>query len=251
MSFQAYCIRSVVSSTPFAERRTSGSASGAPGLNDFHPSFGAVGVGPCVWASVLPISPGIPGSSSAAPSPAPAPTKRRRDRRHPSCVWRCRAVIASPSSSESPSWPPPMISPFALATTFSRDRSGRRQGGQGCEGLASLLGDVGAKIAAKVADGGAPSTRGAHRRPSPGGARDAGVRRTIRRGGAMMAGQSQPPEDLRWLLEPPAPGEVHVHVAVGEGTRLSPGLREALEQLLSRLHEAESETESEVSAYCR
>lgn len=64
-----------------------------------------------------------------------------------------------------------------------------------------------------------------------------------------MAGQSKPPDDLRWLLEPPAPGEVHVHVAVGEGTRLGPELRAALEQLLERLHEAESE--SEVSAYCR
>ena len=63
----------------------------------------------------------------------------------------------------------------------------------------------------------------------------------------MMASQSEPPEDLRWLLEPPAPGEVHLHVAVGEGAQLTPELQEALEQLLSRLHE----TEFEVSSYCR
>ncbi len=63
----------------------------------------------------------------------------------------------------------------------------------------------------------------------------------------MMASQAEPPEDLRWLLEPPAPGEVHLHVAVGEGAQLSPELQEALEQLLSRLHE----TEFEVSAFCR
>jgi hypothetical protein len=69
----------------------------------------------------------------------------------------------------------------------------------------------------------------------------------------MMADQSEPPEDLRWLLEPPAPGEAHVHIAVGEGTRLTPALREALEELVRRLHEAETESESdsEVSAYCR
>lgn len=63
----------------------------------------------------------------------------------------------------------------------------------------------------------------------------------------MMASQPEPPEDLRWLLEPPAPGEVHVHVAVGEGAQLTPEVREAIEQLLTRLHEAESD----VSGFCR
>src|SRR5438046_10703823 len=62
------------------------------------------------------------------------------------------------------------------------------------------------------------------------------ARRPINQGEPMMASQSEPPEDLRWLLEPPAPGEVHLHVAVGEGAQLTPELQEALEQLLSRLH---------------
>ena len=62
-----------------------------------------------------------------------------------------------------------------------------------------------------------------------------------------MASQPEPPDDLRWLLQPPQPGQIHLHVAVGEGTQLSPELQEALEQLLRTLQE----TEADVSAYCR
>lgn len=40
----------------------------------------------------------------------------------------------------------------------------------------------------------------------------------------------------RWLLEPPAPGEVQLHIAVGEDAQLTPQLRAALDQLVTALY---------------
>lgn len=54
-----------------------------------------------------------------------------------------------------------------------------------------------------------------------------------------MSAESTDAEGLRWLLEPPAAGELHLHVAVGEGTELTPQLRAALEQLMSTLQQAD------------
>jgi hypothetical protein len=45
--------------------------------------------------------------------------------------------------------------------------------------------------------------------------------------------------DLRWLLEPPEPGQVHLHLEIGEGTELSPEATEAVEALMRALSEVE------------
>jgi hypothetical protein len=50
-----------------------------------------------------------------------------------------------------------------------------------------------------------------------------------------MTNRPERAEEARWLLEPPGPGEVHVHVAVGDDARLTPELREALDRVLSLL----------------
>jgi hypothetical protein len=42
--------------------------------------------------------------------------------------------------------------------------------------------------------------------------------------------------DLQWLLSPPAPGEVQIHVAIGEGTELTPEIQQALERLVGAIH---------------
>lgn len=39
-------------------------------------------------------------------------------------------------------------------------------------------------------------------------------------------------QDLQWLTQPPAPGEVRLHVALGEGAQLSPEMHDALERLV-------------------
>ena len=44
---------------------------------------------------------------------------------------------------------------------------------------------------------------------------------------------------LGWLREPPAADEVRVAVECGDGAELSPGARDALEQLMAELHDAE------------
>jgi hypothetical protein len=46
--------------------------------------------------------------------------------------------------------------------------------------------------------------------------------------------------DLRWLLEPPAPGELRFAMDFGEGAELTPEMREAFEGLL-RAFDAEVE----------
>jgi hypothetical protein len=38
-------------------------------------------------------------------------------------------------------------------------------------------------------------------------------------------------EDLQWLAQPPAPGEVRLHVAFGQGARVTPEIKDALERL--------------------
>jgi hypothetical protein len=47
-----------------------------------------------------------------------------------------------------------------------------------------------------------------------------------------MANEQDPQQDLRWLLEPPAPGAIQLHIAVGEGTELTPEAREAIDNLV-------------------
>jgi hypothetical protein len=44
-------------------------------------------------------------------------------------------------------------------------------------------------------------------------------------------------EGLSWLLEPPAPGEVHLHIAIGEGTELTPEVQAALSQLVGAVYQ--------------
>lgn len=51
----------------------------------------------------------------------------------------------------------------------------------------------------------------------------------------------EPPEDRTWLLEPPGPGEVRIHVQVGEGAELDESQRAAVEALVSSLYESEVE----------
>ncbi len=42
-----------------------------------------------------------------------------------------------------------------------------------------------------------------------------------------------------WLLQPPRPGEVHIHVAVGEEIEVSPEVRERIEELMASLVQSE------------
>jgi hypothetical protein len=51
-----------------------------------------------------------------------------------------------------------------------------------------------------------------------------------------MASEPAERPDAQWLLSPPGPGEVQIHLAVGEGTQLTPEIRQALERLVSALH---------------
>jgi hypothetical protein len=44
-------------------------------------------------------------------------------------------------------------------------------------------------------------------------------------------------EGLRWLLAPPAAGEVHLHIAIGEGTELTPEVQAALDQLMAAVQQ--------------
>ena len=48
-------------------------------------------------------------------------------------------------------------------------------------------------------------------------------------------------QEYRWLLEPPGVGEVHIHVAVGEGAQLTPAIRDALESLASAIEENDAQ----------
>lgn len=64
-----------------------------------------------------------------------------------------------------------------------------------------------------------------------------------------MTTQPECPEEARWLLEPPVPGEVKLSLAVGEGAEVTPELREAFEALLRALHE--EEVQGYVNPGCR
>jgi hypothetical protein len=46
-------------------------------------------------------------------------------------------------------------------------------------------------------------------------------------------------EDRSWLLEPPAAGDMHVHVELGEGVELDESLREALEGVVRAFYQGE------------
>jgi hypothetical protein len=48
-------------------------------------------------------------------------------------------------------------------------------------------------------------------------------------------------EELAWLLRPPDPGHVHLHVRIGEGVELTQEQRSALEALTKAFYEEEVE----------
>jgi hypothetical protein len=48
-------------------------------------------------------------------------------------------------------------------------------------------------------------------------------------------------EDLAWLLRPPEPGHIHLHVRVGEGVEFTDEQRAALEALTKAFYEEEVE----------
>jgi hypothetical protein len=47
-----------------------------------------------------------------------------------------------------------------------------------------------------------------------------------------MGAEGERSEALRWLLQPPGPGEIHFYVDVGQDTTLTPEVRQALNDLL-------------------
>lgn len=47
------------------------------------------------------------------------------------------------------------------------------------------------------------------------------------------------PSDSNWLLSPPAPGQIHVHIEMGSEVELSPEARAAIETLVSRIQDDE------------
>jgi hypothetical protein len=54
-----------------------------------------------------------------------------------------------------------------------------------------------------------------------------------------MAPEREPIEALRWLLEPPGPRDIHLHVNLGQETELTPAVRQALDELLRTLEGAD------------
>jgi hypothetical protein len=42
-----------------------------------------------------------------------------------------------------------------------------------------------------------------------------------------------------WVLKPPGPGEVHLHIAVGDGVEMTGEVRQAIERLLDALQQEE------------
>jgi hypothetical protein len=48
-------------------------------------------------------------------------------------------------------------------------------------------------------------------------------------------------ETPEWITQPPAPGEVRLHVAVGEGAQISQEVRDALEQLVRAVQAEQGE----------
>ena len=55
----------------------------------------------------------------------------------------------------------------------------------------------------------------------------------------------------RWVVEPPGPGEVSLHMAVGEGVDLTAGQEAALSELVRSLESSDAEvTGHDVAARC-
>lgn len=50
-------------------------------------------------------------------------------------------------------------------------------------------------------------------------------------------------DDPTWLLEPPGSNQVHFHIETGEDVELSPGARQAIEDLVRELSGGEDEVE--------
>jgi len=50
-----------------------------------------------------------------------------------------------------------------------------------------------------------------------------------------MTDESTSGEGIRWLLEPPAPGEVRLYIAADAQAQLTPQVREALDRLVEAL----------------
>jgi hypothetical protein len=50
-----------------------------------------------------------------------------------------------------------------------------------------------------------------------------------------------PPEEPRWIVGPPAPGEVNIQIAVDSRAQLTPELHQALEKLVLALQQDEVE----------
>jgi hypothetical protein len=51
-----------------------------------------------------------------------------------------------------------------------------------------------------------------------------------------MSGRPERAEELRWLLEPPAQGDVRLVIELGENARLTPAAEQALERLMKELY---------------
>jgi len=50
-----------------------------------------------------------------------------------------------------------------------------------------------------------------------------------------MTSESGSPEERRWLLQPPAPGQINVSIEAAEGAALTPAAREAINTLMHEL----------------
>jgi hypothetical protein len=54
-----------------------------------------------------------------------------------------------------------------------------------------------------------------------------------------MSSESTGSDRLRWLLQPPATGGVHLRVGIGDGAELTPQVQAALEELISSLQQVD------------
>jgi hypothetical protein len=50
-----------------------------------------------------------------------------------------------------------------------------------------------------------------------------------------------PPQEPRWIIGPPGPGEVNIQIAVDRRAKLTPELHQALEKLVASLQQHEVE----------
>ena len=56
--------------------------------------------------------------------------------------------------------------------------------------------------------------------------------------------------ERRWVVEPPEPGEVALHIAVGEGVKLTPEQEAAVGELLRTLEAVDAEVTGHASGKC-